>query len=60
MKSSSVPVAGDTRKGRRDELDEAHLCLPQEEQEEFMCGVFQQRVCQSGSDEMKSQATLRD
>lgn len=61
VKACSVPIARDTRNGRRDELDEAHLCLPQEEQEEFMCGVFQQCVCQSGSsEEMKSQAVQRD
>lgn len=61
VKACSVPLARDTRKARRGELDGAYLCLPQEEQEGFRCGVFQQCVCQSGSsDEMKSQAALRD
>lgn len=33
VKACSVPLARDTRKARRGELDEAYLCLPQEEQE---------------------------
>lgn len=33
VKACSVPLARDTKKARRGELDEAYLCLPHEEQE---------------------------